>query len=154
LPAPATPFLGRELELAQVAERLADPHCRLLTLLGPGGIGKTRLALQAAAGHQRVFAAGVAYVSLVGVESGSALPAALAAGLNAPYRDSEDALAQLLAVLGGLELLLVIDNFEHVVSEAPFLSDLLAAAPATRPGGRVGLWGGGAAAAGRCRRCR
>lgn len=133
LPTPATPFLGRELELAQVAERLADPDCRLLTLLGPGGIGKTRLALQVAAGHQRVFKGGVAYVSLVGAESaGNSLPATLAVGLNAPYRDSEDALAQLSAVLGELELLLVIDNFEPVVSEAPFLADLLAAAPSVK----------------------
>jgi predicted ATPase len=130
LPVPATPFLGRELELAQIAEHLADPHCRLVTVLGPGGIGKTRLALQVAEGHQRVFADGVAYVSLAGAETAAdSLPATLAVALNAPYRDSEDAHAQLLAVLRPLELLLVIDNFEHAVSEAPFLADLLAAAP-------------------------
>ena len=81
LPAPATPFLGREWELAQIAERLADPNCRLLTVLGPGGIGKTRLALQVAAGHQPVFADGVAYVSLVGLEAGDRTQANLASDL-------------------------------------------------------------------------
>ncbi len=137
LPVPATPFLGRELELAQIAERLADPNCRLLTLLGPGGIGKTRLALQVAAGHQPVFADGVAYVSLAGLEAGdrpqpnlaSDLAAALAGALNAPFRDSEDAPSQLIAVLRPLELLLVVDNFEHLAGEAELLADLLAAAP-------------------------
>ncbi|MFN8467643.1 MAG: BTAD domain-containing putative transcriptional regulator [Caldilineaceae bacterium] len=141
LPVPATPFLGRELELAQIAERLADPNCRLLTLLGPGGIGKTRLALQVAAGHQPVFADGVAYVSLAGLEVGdrfqsnpapdlaSDLAGALAGALNAPFRDSEDAETQLVAVLRPLELLLVIDNFEYLVGEAELLADLLAAAP-------------------------
>jgi len=134
LPTPATPFLGRERELAEIAERLADPHCRLLTLLGPGGIGKTRLALQVGLGHQPVFADGVAYVSLAGVQTAAdSLPRTLlqmlAVALNAPFRDSEDAYAQLLAVLQPLELLLVIDNFEHAVGEAPFLADLLAAAP-------------------------
>ncbi len=133
LPAPATPFLGRELELAQIAERLADPSCRLLTLLGPGGIGKTRLALQVAAGHQPVFADGVAYVSLAGVETGeraeSDLASALAGALNAPFRDSEDAQAQLTAVLRPLELLLVVDNFEHLAGEAGLLADLLMEAP-------------------------
>ena len=137
LPTPATPFLGREVELAQIAERLADPSCRLLTLLGPGGIGKTRLALQVAVGHQPVFADGVAYVSLAGLEAGDRLEAnlasdlasALAGALNAPFRDSEDAQSQLAAVLRPLELLLVVDNFEHLTGAAELLADLLAAAP-------------------------
>ncbi len=137
LPVPATPFLGREMELAQIAERLADPTCRLLTLLGPGGIGKTRLALQVAAGHLPVFGDGVAYVSLAGVEAGDRpdanlawdLASALAGALNTPFRDSEDAQTQLTAVLRPLELLLVIDNFEHLAGEAELLADLLAAAP-------------------------
>ncbi len=129
LPIPATPFLGRELELAQIAERLADDNCRLLTLLGQGGIGKTRLALQVALGHQPVFADGVAYVSLAGVEAGEQMAAALAASLNAPYRDSEDAQEQLLSILRTRELLLVIDNFEHLVGDASLLPALLAEAP-------------------------
>ena len=137
LPVPATPFLGRDVELAQIAERLADPNCRLLTLLGPGGIGKTRLALQVAVGHMPVFADGVAYVSLAGLEAGnrpeaniaSDLASALAGALNAPFRDSEDGQGQLIAVLRPLELLLVVDNFEHLAGEAELLADLLAAAP-------------------------
>jgi predicted ATPase/DNA-binding SARP family transcriptional activator len=142
LPAAATPFLGRELELAEIAERIADPHCRLLTLLGPGGIGKTRLALQAAIGHQQVFADGVAFVSLGGAEEtpqpparstgavgGSTMASALAGALHAPFRDSEDALTQLVSVLRPRELLLVLDNCEYLTGEVSLLAELLAAAP-------------------------
>src|SRR5262249_54413451 len=64
LPPPLTPFIGREKELAQIAARVADPACRLLTLVRPGGIGKTRLALQAASDRREEFVDGAYFVAL------------------------------------------------------------------------------------------
>ena len=71
LPSQLTPLIGREDELAQIADYLADPNCRLLTLLGPGGIGKTRLALQAAADQVEQFVDGVYFVPLTPIGSTS-----------------------------------------------------------------------------------
>ena len=70
LPIPPTPFLGRQAELQEIATRLANPNCRLLTLLGPGGIGKTRLAIQAASDQRAHFQHGVCFVSLASLRSG------------------------------------------------------------------------------------
>ncbi|MBE2225485.1 MAG: hypothetical protein IAF02_28375, partial [Anaerolineae bacterium] len=82
LPTPATPFIGREAELAHIAELLADPTCRLLTIVGQGGIGKTRLALETAVGHQPVFADGVVWVSLTALQTPTQLASAIAEALN------------------------------------------------------------------------
>ncbi|RME44821.1 MAG: SARP family transcriptional regulator, partial [Chloroflexi bacterium] len=86
LPPQVTPFVGRDDELARIAELLADPDCRLLTIVGPGGIGKSRLAVQAAQmladEHARRFLEGVAYVPLAGVESPAVLPSAIAEALG------------------------------------------------------------------------
>src|SRR5260370_18692355 len=82
LPPQPTPFVGRESELAQIADRLADPSCRLLTLVGPGGIGKTRLALQAAANSLEAFADGVFFVSLTPVGSTTLIASAVASAIK------------------------------------------------------------------------
>ena len=90
LPHPVTPFVGRRPELDEIARRLADPKCRLLTLVGPGGIGKTRLALEAAAGQASCFSHGVYFVPLTAVRSGDlAVPAiadAIGFSFGAPER--------------------------------------------------------------------
>ena len=125
LPVPATPFIGREAELAQIAELLADPACRLLTIVGPGGIGKTRLALQTAVGHQPVFADGVAWVGLNALQRPEQLAAAIAESLNYRLRGAGSPEAELLPLLASKELLLGLDNFEHLLSAADLLVRLL-----------------------------
>lgn len=128
LPSPPAPFIGREAELAQLAELLADPTCRLLTVIGPGGIGKTRLALQTAVGHRPVFADGVAWVALTTVQTAEQLRAAIADALG--YRlMGADAEREVLHLLAGRKLLLVLDNFEHLLEAAGFLARIVHQAP-------------------------
>jgi hypothetical protein len=85
-----TPFVGRIQELADIAQRLADPACRLLTLVGPGGIGKTRLALRAAADHRDNYEDGVYFISLVSVGSPNTLASTIAAALNISLYGPDD----------------------------------------------------------------
>ncbi len=132
LPTPATPFIGRDAELAQIAQRLADPACRLLTIVAPGGMGKTRLALQTAVGHKPVFAHGAAFVDLTPVHAGHLIAQAIAARLALPLSDLADHRAQLIAHLQAKEMLLVLDNMEHLLADTAMLSDLLAEAPGLR----------------------
>lgn len=119
LPVQTTSFVGRERELAQVLQAVSDPRRRLLTLVGPGGIGKTRLALEAAwrAVDDQVgpFWDGVFFVSLAGVTSANYLSTALADALDLTLSGSEEPEAQLLAYLRRRDLLLVLDNFEHLM---------------------------------------
>lgn len=133
LPLPVTSFIGRQAELARVAGGLADPGCRLLTILGPGGVGKTRLALQAALQARDrpddAFLDGIYFVSLQEVHSGTALVSAIAAAVGLPPGLHEEAHAELLRYLRGRDLLLVLDGFEHLVGEARLLSFLLQSTP-------------------------
>lgn len=129
LPAQPTSFVGREIELAQIAERLADPHCRLLTLVGPGGVGKTRLALQAAATCLTDFVDGVFVVFLATIrEPGHVLPA-IAQTLDLQDAGQRPLLEIVKIALRERHLLLVLDNFEHVLAAAPVISELLATCP-------------------------
>ncbi len=129
LPPDPTPFVGRERELAQIAARLADPACRLLTVIGPGGMGKTRLAIQAARRQTDVFAHGVWFVDLAPVAVTDFLAAAVVRAL--PITPSAvDAQVQLTSFLRDKHLLLVLDNFEHLIEGgADLLPKLLAGAP-------------------------
>jgi predicted ATPase/DNA-binding XRE family transcriptional regulator len=129
LPSDPTPFLGRETELAQIAERLNDPHCRLLTLVGPGGFGKTRLALQAAAKHQVDFADGAHFVPLAPVGSTGLIAAAIASVLQFSFRSQEDTNVQLVGYLRGKHILLIMDNCEHLLGGIGLLTDILEHAP-------------------------
>jgi predicted ATPase/DNA-binding SARP family transcriptional activator len=125
LPPQLTPFVGRERELALLAGLLAQPGCRLITILGPGGIGKTRLALQAASEQLDAFAHGVFFVPLVGLPTPELLVSAIADALKLALHGAEEPQAQLLAHLRERELLLVCDNFEHLLAGAPLLIELL-----------------------------
>lgn len=127
LPAVATPFIGREAEVGQVTRLLTDPACRLLTLIGPGGVGKTRLALQAAAGTD--FADGVAFVSLVGVRDVEQSLTMIAHALNAPLSGALSVQEQLERWLHDKTLLLVLDNLEQLLNGVEFVSDLLGHGP-------------------------
>lgn len=129
LPAQLTPFVGREHELVQIADMLGNPHCRLITLLGPGGVGKTRLAHQAAMEQLEVFPDGVFFVQLEHLREPELLATAIADALGLRLQAADDPSRQLLDFLRPKELLLLLDTFEHLLAAAQWLSLLLRSAP-------------------------
>lgn len=129
LPAQLTPFLGREREAARLAELLRRKDTRLVTLTGPGGVGKTRLSLQVAADLLDTVPDGVWFVELGAVADPSRVLSALAAALGVREAGNRSLMDALKNYLGGKRLLLVLDNFEHVLEAAPLLGELLAAEP-------------------------
>ncbi|HEY8599736.1 MAG TPA: AAA family ATPase, partial [Thermomicrobiales bacterium] len=132
LPGRQTSFVGRTSDLAELTELLTVPDCRLVTIIGPGGIGKTRLAVEAATAVRERFADGVAFAPLQAVSDAGSLPTALAAALGYALSGREDAREQVARYLRPAHLLLVLDNLEHLLTEAVWLGDLLATAPGLR----------------------
>ena len=130
LPPDPTPFIGRERELAQIAERLADPACRQLTILGPGGMGKTRLAIQAARSEADRFAHGAYFVDMTTVTAPGLLAAVILQAISVTGQGAADTEAELLRFLRDRHMLLVLDGFEHLVDGATeLLPALLRGAP-------------------------
>jgi DNA-binding SARP family transcriptional activator/predicted ATPase len=164
LPAQSTPFVGREDELAEIAARLSNPECRLLTLVGPGGSGKTRLALEAAArqiqaplrrlpGAPRMeplaagkgapgtgptpepsqrfpFEDGAFFVSLAPLRSVESIVPTVARAVGFSFYGAEvEARQQLLDYLRGKRMLLVLDNFEHLLGGVSLVTQVLESAP-------------------------
>lgn len=132
LPVQGTLFVGREPELAAVQARLADPTCRLLTLLGPGGIGKTRLAIEAARQQMGSYPDGVYLVQFAPVESPAFIVQALADGLGLSLTDERSAFDQVVNYLREKTLLLLLDNFEHLREGVSLLSEVLARTKAVK----------------------
>ena len=135
LPRPLTTLVGRERELARLHELLEDPACRLVTLVGPGGIGKTRLALEVAATRHGRHRDGAVFVSFVGTgparpeEAADLVVADLARALEVSLAVPRDPLELLADHLSGRELLLVLDNLEQLRDAAGVLAELLRRAP-------------------------
>ncbi len=133
LPVPTTSFVGREEELTQVARLLAEPACRLLTVVGPGGIGKTRLALQAAlqacVETSGAFPHGIYLASLASVNSIDLLVMTLATSVGVSSYSGAAPKVQLLNYLRDKEMLLILDSFEHLAAEAGWIADILQNAP-------------------------
>ncbi len=129
LPPQTTSFLGREEDLKEITNLLENPSCRLVTLIGPGGIGKTRLALEAAREKISEFPQGVFFIPLAPLSSPDLLVSSVANALGFSFHGSADPQMQLFNYLREKEVLLVMDNFEHLLAGAGFLSDLLEVAP-------------------------
>ena len=161
LPVAITSFVGREMELLEITARLQDPACRLLTLMGPGGVGKTRLALAAAQQildcnfwlldtqptlaiphhvsrppakiQNSLFPDGVFFVPLADLQAADRLATTIAGVLHFTlFRRDEDPLAQLTHYLADKRLLLVLGNFEHLLAGAELVTTLLAQAPGVK----------------------
>lgn len=132
LPSLLTPFIGREAQLAAVHKELSRPEVRLLTLTGPGGTGKTRLGLQAAAEMLDDFGDGVFHVALAPIGDPALITPTIAQVLGVREALAAPLLERLKDYLRDKHMLLVLDNFEQVVGAALVVSDLLAAAPSLK----------------------
>jgi predicted ATPase len=128
LPVPPTPLVGREEAVAAVEALVSHEGVRLITLTGPGGSGKSRLALEAAGRLRPGFGDGVRLIDLASVPSADLVPGAIAAGLGLNTSGTRIG-TDLVSYLRSRRVLLVLDNFEQVTGAAPLLAQLLAAAP-------------------------
>jgi predicted ATPase len=125
LPSATTRFVGRQHEMADLHALMFDPDVRLVTLTGPGGIGKSRLALAVAREAQKRFADGVVAVMLAPVRTPDLVASAMLTALGVSATATRSVREALLDFLRDREMLLVIDNFEHVMPAAPLVADLL-----------------------------
>ena len=129
LPVPATPLVGREQDAAAVEGLVGREGVRLVTLTGPGGVGKSRLAVEVADRLRASFADGARFVDLASVRAAELVAAVIAAGLGLSTSGAR-LIGDVKSYLRGRRLLLVLDNFEQVTEAAPLVADLLGAAPA------------------------
>ena len=129
LPATLTPFVGRKEELARLNASLEDPDCRLVTITGPGGSGKTRLALEVARAQTARFPHGVWRIPLAPLQSANGIPAAIAKSLGLSLKEQPTTVQQLKDYLRAKSLLLVLDGYEHILEGAGYTVDLLKESP-------------------------
>src|SRR5512138_1582893 len=132
IPLLPNPLVGREFELAQIANLVEDPKCRLLTLTGAGGIGKTSLALETASQKQTDFELGGVFINMAPLGGRDQIVTAIADALGIVLYNASDRSIQLITRLCEKEVLIVLDNFEHLLNQedcVAFPRDLLAGAP-------------------------
>lgn len=122
IPVPPTPFIGRADEIETLTRMLADPHYRLITILGVGGIGKTRLAMEVSHPQHAYF------IQLAAINTSDSILPAIASVLNIPTGNADELKPRLLGYLREKNTLLVLDNFEHIIDGAPLLSEFLQSA--------------------------
>ena len=132
LPTPLTSFIGREQDIAQVCETMRQAGVRLVTLTGPGGVGKTRLALRVADRLTEDFPDGVVFVPLAPITDPDLVGSTIMQAIGIREGVDQASSAILAEVLGDRQVLLILDNFEQIVEAAPQLTDLLAACPNLR----------------------
>ncbi len=124
LPFMSGAFVGRDIEIAEAAAVLTNPDCYLLTLMGPGGVGKTRMAVHLAKQVEQSYPDGVVFVALEALDSASLIPLTIADALNMRLEASDAAASQLAKYIDKRRLLLVLDNFEHLLEGATLVSEL------------------------------
>ena len=130
LPVQPTPFVGRQAELQELKNLIAEPDICLITILAVGGMGKTRLALEAAAAEVNNFSNGVFFVELKSLSTADNIPTAIASALVYQFQeDNRSRHEQILQFLSNKRMLLILDNYEHLLEGASFVSDILQAAP-------------------------
>jgi len=129
LPAVSTPIIGREEAVTQLRHQVINGDARLITLVGPGGCGKTRLAMKV--GHELItsFSQGVWFVPLASISTPLLVPQSIMQALNIRHTPGLSGLQTLISFLQDKQLLLILDNFEHLMDAATDMSELLAAAP-------------------------
>jgi predicted ATPase/transcriptional regulator with XRE-family HTH domain len=125
IPVPLMPLVGREAELSALHQMLRDPQCRLITLVGPGGIGKTRLAIEVARTQNTEYDGEIVFVSLAPINSVSLLVPAIADALGFKMQGSSDPGKQLLDYLFEKKWIFVLDNFEHLLEGVGLLVEML-----------------------------
>jgi predicted ATPase/DNA-binding XRE family transcriptional regulator len=125
LPIPLTPIIGREHDLQSILQQFEDPACRLMTLTGPGGVGKTRLAQEVAHRLQHAFEDGACFVSLVSISSPEFIIPAIADALGFTFAGNLELKVQLFNLVREKRLLLVLDNLEHLLEGVEVLDELL-----------------------------
>jgi DNA-binding SARP family transcriptional activator len=131
-PTPATPFVGRDVDLSEIAAYFKQPEIRLLTLIGAGGMGKTRLSIQVALEQAKHFADGAVFVPLANVASSANIVPAIASALGFVFSTLEPQETQLQKHLADKQLLLVLDNLEHLLSGTGIILELMETCPNLR----------------------
>ena len=129
IPVSPLPFIGRRDEIETLTRMLADPHYRLITILGVGGIGKTRLAMEVSRAQRALFDEHVYFIQLASVNTSVSILSAIASVLNIPTGNADELKSRLLGYLREKNTLLILDNFEHIIDGAPLLSEFLQYAP-------------------------